>query len=45
MAGAGCRPSSPSADELREPRDHSGVDVTGSHGATPDFEERVQDKP
>ena len=33
-----------SADQLREPRDESGEDVTGSSGATPDLEERVQDK-
>ena len=33
-----------SAAELREPRDESGEDVTGSHGATPDLEERLQDK-
>ena len=31
-----------SADELREPRDESGDDVTGSTGAAPDLGERVQ---
>jgi len=33
-----------SADELREPRDESGEHVTGSQGATPDLEDRVQNK-
>ena len=33
-----------SAEELREPRDHGDDDVTGSQGATPDLEERVQDQ-
>lgn len=33
-----------SADELREPPYERGEDVTESDGATPDLEERVQDK-
>jgi hypothetical protein len=33
-----------SADELSEPPYERGEDVTGSPGATPDLEERVQDK-
>ena len=33
-----------SADELREPPYERGEDVTGSPGATPYLEERVQDK-
>jgi hypothetical protein len=33
-----------SADELRDPPYERSEDVTGSEGATPDLEERVQDK-
>jgi hypothetical protein len=33
-----------SADELREPPYERGEDVTGSPGAMPDLEERVQDE-
>lgn len=33
-----------SADELREPPYERSEDVTDSPGATPDLEERVQDK-
>ena len=33
-----------SADELREPPYERGEDVTGTPGATPDLEERVQDE-
>ena len=33
-----------SADELREPPYERGEDVTGSSGATPDLDERVQDE-
>lgn len=29
-----------SADALREPRDESGEEVTGTQGATPDLEDR-----
>ena len=32
-----------SVDELREPRHESGEGLTGSSGATPDLEERLQD--